>query len=292
MSIVAPLSSNHAWGSRPRRRHRRRGGARGRGSPRPRRPLRLDGRQALVVQLDRDVHDVPSASANDSAWTARSPRSRGARGKASTMSVRAAFVGEGGHREQLAGGCTTCTVPTGPRTAGPDPRPPRRSARREIEPEAGPRPGRGPGRGCPRSPIRIKSQKPKKKIGRDRHLSGPIGAPRRAGIPPSAWEIARRLRPPAMARMSVPPAPQPADARRFPEELGCRDTRATASEVDAATACALPRFLAQDHPRRDGPGAGRGPSGRVTEAARVFPGTSETMSARPSTSLPPRRARR
>ena len=165
MSIVAPLSIQ------PRLEDHGRGGG-------------IDDAAALVVQLDGDVDDVPERlgeglRVDRAIATLPSQRER----EAENDERRAPLAGEGGHREQLAGGLPDVHGADGNRE------PPVRIRDRhadprvaEIEPED--RPEDRAARGfedrvddrvadVPRVRIRIRTRSRRGRMDRDRHLSWP-----------------------------------------------------------------------------------------------------------------------
>ena len=138
-SAVRPATPG---GSRPRRRRRRCGGARGRAVP-----AAASARSASTVDRRSSCNATGtsttfrSASANDSAWTARSPRSpRSERGRPSTMSVAPRSRARAATASSSPGGCPTCTVPTGTasRRSGSETATPIRASPRSS-PRTGPR---------------------------------------------------------------------------------------------------------------------------------------------------------
>ena len=165
---------------------------------RPRVPAAASARSASTVDRRSSCISTgtsttaSSAAANDSACAALSPRSpRSESGRPIDDQGRAALA----RRARRSPSARPAADRRGrcrqaPRHDAPDRRPPRRSARRR---------GRARGRGRGRGPATRSST---------RHAR-PRSSRARAGIPPSACEIAAASRPPAMARMSFPPAPPP-----------------------------------------------------------------------------------
>src|SRR5688500_9088316 len=179
------------------------------------RPLRLYGRQSLVLQLDGNLHDsrervhervrVPGPSSVLAPEGEREP---------DHDQRRLSLPYQLGDRQQLTwrspdvhGADRHRDLPFGIGDRDPDP------GVAQIEPED--RPGRG-------------------------HEVAARSSRTRAGIPPSARPTAETSRPPAIARMPLPPAPPPMTVAASRSSSGAVTPLATASGVDAATSWAFP----------------------------------------------------